>query len=57
MRNQKVVINEIRLRLMAPIISLERIAAGKYLPKIFAEVSLGELQRIKKLLRKKERSP
>lgn len=40
---------EIQLRLKAPMIALERIANGRYLPEIFARTALQELRKILRL--------
>jgi len=46
----KKLIDEIELRLKAPIIALERIAEGRHLPQIFADVAMCELKRTFELL-------
>ena len=45
-------IEEINLRLKAPMIALERIAKGHHLPKIFAQAALDELKKAQKLAEK-----
>ena len=50
MRSKNEFIEEINLRLKAPAIALERIVKGKYLPKIFAEAALIEIEIIQKLI-------
>lgn len=49
------VVEEIQLRLKAPAIALERIAEGRHLPKIFADVALDELKKARKLTDKLEK--
>jgi hypothetical protein len=41
---------EIKLRLKAPMIALERVAQGQYLAAIFADAALDELRKIQRLL-------
>lgn len=48
----KQIIDEIDLRLKAPMVAAERIAEGKSLPKVFAEAALSELKTAKKLVDK-----
>ena len=48
-------IQEIQLRLKAPIIALERIARGQYLPKVFAGAALDEIKKMQKLVEKLEK--
>ncbi len=45
MYTQKEFIEELRLRLRAPYIALDRLAKGRHLPKIFAEAALEELKK------------
>ena len=40
---------EFQLRLKAPMIALERVYAGKYLPKVFVHAALEELSKAQKL--------
>lgn len=41
---------EIKLRLKAPMIALEKIVQGRYLPKVFAEAALDELKKAQKFM-------
>ena len=43
-------IAEIKLRLKAPIIALEKVSKGQYLPRIFAQAALDELRKIQKIV-------
>jgi hypothetical protein len=52
MRPQNKFTKEIRLRLKAPIVAMEKIAKGKYLPKVFAKATLDELKIIQRLIKK-----
>jgi hypothetical protein len=54
MKIRQIIIDEISLRLKAPIIALEKMTAREYLPRIFMEAALSELYSIKKLLEKKQ---
>ena len=45
-------IKEIQLRLKAPMIALERLSNGRYLPQVFAEASFNELWEIQRLTEK-----
>jgi len=45
-------IKEIQLRLKAPMIALERLSNGRYLPQVFAEVAFNELWEIQRLTEK-----
>ena len=47
-------INEIQIRLKAPVVALERIARGQNLPKAFVKEALNELGRFRELLDKME---
>jgi len=40
---------EIGLRVKAPIVAMEKIAKGRYLPRVFAEAALDELKIIQRL--------
>lgn len=48
-------IEEMRLRLKAPFIALDRLAKGRHLPKVFAEAALDELKKAVELLAKLEK--
>lgn len=48
-------IEEMRLRLKAPFIALDRLAKGRHLPKVFAEAALEELKKAVELLVKLEK--
>lgn len=52
--NHKLV-EELCLRLKAPFIALDRLAKGRHLPKIFAEVALEELKKAVELVAKLEK--
>jgi hypothetical protein len=51
MKNKNKFIEEIRLRLKAPAIALEKIAKGKYFPKVFAEAALSEIRKLQGLMK------
>lgn len=46
------VIDELKLRLQAPIIAMERIAEGSSLPQVFVDAALSELKAVEELLSK-----
>ena len=50
-KTKKITITAQRMsfRLKAPLVALERIANGKHLPKIFAELALDELRKAQRL--------
>jgi len=52
--NQKLM-EELRLRLKAPFIALNRLAKDRHLPKIFAEAALDELKKAVELLARLEK--
>ena len=45
---------EIQLRLKAPLIALEKISNGRYLPKVFAKAALSELRIIEGLIQQEK---
>jgi len=45
-------IKEIQLRLKAPMIALERLSNGRYLPQVFAEASFNEVWESQRLTEK-----
>ena len=47
-------VQEIRLRLRAPVVALERIARGQPLPKIFVEGALDELKKARAVIGRME---
>lgn len=55
MNRKSLLIEEIQLRLKAPLIVLEKITGRRYLPKIFANAALDELIGIQKLINKLEK--
>jgi len=44
--------DEIKLRLKAPMVVAERIAKGRYVPKVFGKAVLSELKKIQKAAKK-----
>lgn len=52
---KNILMEEIRLRLRAPFIALDRLAKGRHLPKVFAEAALDELKKAVELLAKLEK--
>lgn len=48
-------IEELKLRLRAPFIALDRLANGTHLPKVFAEAALEELKKAVELIAKLEK--
>ena len=48
-------VEELRLRLRAPFVALDRLAKGRHLPKVFAEAALEELKKAVELLAKFEK--
>lgn len=55
MYSQKEFIEELRLRLRAPFVALDRLAKGRHLPKVFAEAALEELKKAVELIAKLEK--
>jgi len=47
-------IKEFKLKLKAPMVALEKIVQGRYLPKVFAGAALAELRKLEGLLDKCE---
>ena len=52
MYTQKEFIEELRLRLRAPFVALDRVVKGRNLPKVFAEAALEELKKVVELIAK-----
>ena len=46
----KETLDKIELKLKAPLVALERVAEGKHLPQVFADVALSELKEAEKLV-------
>jgi len=46
------IVKDIQLRLKAPMIALERLSNGRYLPQVFAEAAFNELWEIQRLTEK-----
>lgn len=49
-------LDELEIRLKAPIVAMEKIAADKSLPKVFARVALDELKKAQAIVKKLQRS-
>jgi len=48
-------IEELRFKLRAPFVALDRLAKGRHLPKVFAEAALEELKKAIELIAKLEK--
>ncbi len=55
MKMDRKLIEELRLRLRAPFVALDRLAKGRHLPKIFAEAALEEFKKAVELIVKLEK--
>jgi len=49
---KKCLLDELEIRLKAPVAAMEKITAGKPIPKVFARVALDELKKVQAIVAK-----